>query len=127
MVVPCEEAKNGQIGLMVDSGADTSLVKLSSLTTDTILDGTEKMYLSGAFGGEATTEGAAPIQHSDEAGLKFHHHAVPTDMGLPGDGLLGRDILWDRTITDAIDKKLIFKENGQHIASLPLVPANGAN
>lgn len=127
IVVPSDEATKGHLVLLVDSGADTSLVKLRSLAPEVGLDGTERKWLSGPFGGDATTEGAVEIEYREQPNLAFRMHVVSADMGLPADGLVGRDTLWNRSIIDTTQKKLTFVEEGNHVASFPLVRANGGS
>lgn len=108
--LPYAGARNGSVILMVDTGADTSLLKNSSLKKGINMDEAVVKNLSGAFGGFTRTKGVVDISHS---GLKFEMHCVEKGGCLPGDGLLGRDNLWGRSIIDTINLEMTIDMDGE--------------
>jgi len=125
--LPCPQASLGKLTLLVDSGADTTLIKPESLLTPLTLNKKDKKFLSGAFGGNTSTLGTIVITPTHIPELKFKMHVVPEGSRLPADGLLGRDELWNRSITDTISKTLTFFEGTKTIATLPLTTADAAS
>jgi len=117
--LPCQQAQNGRFTLMVDSGSDTSLLRRESIKKDVELNKQDTKWLVGAFGGKSSTIGSLRVAHTTNENLKFKMHVVEKSR-LPADGVLGRDILWNYTFTDAVNKFLIFHYKGVHIASLPM-------
>jgi len=121
-----DQAKHGKFTLMVDSGADTSFLRAEAVKEDEISSVEEKKWLVGAFGGRSRTLESIQVIPKGAGNLQLEMHVVQPGSQLPADGVLGRDTIWDRTITDSIRKKLIFEEDEVRIAALPLVDAAGA-
>jgi len=117
---PCKQAKQVVFTLLVDSGSDTSLLRIESIDEKQKINRSDTKFLRGAFGGYSNTAGSLTIQHKGIQELKFKMHAVHVGSSLPADGVLGRDILWNVSITDAINKQLIIALNENERAALPL-------
>lgn len=113
--IPCREARNGKLILLVDSGADATFVKLSSIKENIEINGYEKRSFSGAFGGAIVTLGKINIVHGVNKKLKFSTHIVSTEVGIPADGILGRDNLWGRSIINAVEKEILFMDEEKEL------------
>ena len=122
--VPCAQAKLGYLVLLVDTGADTSLVKAGSLAMGVKRDETVVKNLRGAFGGCSRTMGLVEVVHLDTE-LAFTMHCVDQGDSLPGDGILGRDNLWGRAVADTVNLVLKLYSNGGEW-SMPLISFNEA-
>lgn len=120
--IPCAQAKSGCVVLLVDSGADTSLVKYGSLTEGVEIDKMVVKNLRGAFGGFSRTTGCVELGHTEHTDLVFKMHCIEEEGdNLPGDGILGRDNLWGRSVMDTVALLLkIYSVGGEW--GLPLIP-----
>ena len=104
----CPQAKNGSVLLLIDTGADYSLIKRNSLKGDISLDTKIIKDLRGAFGGFTRTEGSVKMVHTEGSEIELDMHCVGNAECLPADGILGRDNLWNRSIVDTRNSTLKF-------------------
>ena len=121
----CMEAKGGALTLLVDSGAEVSLVKRSALGEMTPVNGHDRQKLVGAFGGEAYTLGSTFLAYSESnvaqnAPVGFKMQVVPDNSLTQWDGILGRDNLWGRAIIDSVKRQLILVHSGQKEIVIPM-------
>ena len=105
--------------LLVDTGADSSLIKKSSLREDVILETSNVKELRGAFGGFSKTEGMVELRDSERGKIAFKMHCISNENCLPSDGIIGRDNLWGRSMIDSRKNTLtIYTELGDHVMKL---------
>lgn len=118
----CPQARRGSIVLLIDTGADYSLIKKNSLKADVDIDQNIIKGLRGAFGGYTQSEGVAKLVHSEGSGLEFEMHCVSSKECIPADGILGRDNLWGRSfvITDGKTLKISTGKNEVTFEMKPL-------
>lgn len=119
---PCREAVNKSLSLLVDTGADSTLVKAEALAPNVQIDESNQKSLTGAFGGNIISKGTITARHASMGNFSLQMHVVPEGTKLPADGLLGRDIMWNRSVTDAIKKTIKFFKDKKEMISLPLIP-----
>ncbi|GBP02073.1 hypothetical protein EVAR_102528_1 [Eumeta japonica] len=62
--------------------------------------------LTGAFGGRASTLGTTEIRIADKMQPSWVFHIVSQEIKIQGDGILGRDNMWNKCIINTIDKTL---------------------
>lgn len=126
--IPSDNAGNGHFTLLIDSGADSSLIRADRVKNITEINTDIKHQVTGIFGGQSQTLGLVKITHKYQPRLKFDMHLFRDDKYLSVDGVLGRDLMWNRTICDSIRKFITFFEHGnlrEKIATLPLVLPHG--
>lgn len=125
--VPCEEAINKKLVLLVDTGADSSLVKYSALSKGVNLDKRDLKNLGGAFGGYTRTQGSIRVGHIGLKGISFRLHVVKSDTGLPADGILGRDSIWGKTVINTCKQELVFIDDSEkEVLKFKLGPLKGS-
>ena len=120
--IPYEHAKDKKLVLLVDSGAEVSLVKKSTMTTNIKLNTNERKNMGGAFGGYERTRGSIKMSHEILSGVSFKFHVVGDNTELPADGVLGRDNMWGKAIVNSCTQELVFMDElKREIFKLPMV------
>ena len=120
--IPYEHAKDKKLVLLVDSGAEVSLVKKSTMTTNIKLNTNERKNMEGAFGGYERTQGSIKMSHEILSGVSFKFHVVGDNTELPADGVLGRDNMWGKAIVNSCTQELVFMDElKREIFKLPMV------
>ena len=126
--IPIEDSKNGKIILLVDSEADSSLVKKSALRPETKIKDMFQKNLKGAFGGYTKTLGEITVTHEELNGITFNFHVVGDATTLPADGVLGRDNIWNSTVINYRRRELVFYgANNCKILKCPLISLESIN
>jgi hypothetical protein len=136
--------KSGKLKFLIDTGAEISIVKDTSMNPGIIYESTKKIYLKGISDVILKTEGTTTLKLLTSTHETTHvFHTVGSDFGCHYDGILGQDF-WkkykatinysDRTITmsDVVLKfdnktnetknetyKLILKPRTESIVRLP--------
>lgn len=78
----------------MDTGADISLIKLSCLSDDTLVDDNNKIKLQGISDRTIETIGRTVLTlHFGNFIKECFFHVVPEDFVLRADGVIGRDLL----------------------------------
>ena len=126
--IPCSEATNGKLVLLVDSGADASLIKRSILLPEVRVNDKITKSLRGAFGGYTRTLGEVRIEEESLNGVKLVFHTVGNGTEIPADGILGRDNIWNSSVINARERELVFFDQGnREILKLPLMSVENIN
>lgn len=87
--------------LLIDTGAEMSLIQKKSVDPRTPIDSTDVVQLQGAWGGQEQSMGAVIANlgcGSEKLGCKFQ--VIPDSDTISMDGLLGRDALTNRALLD---------------------------
>lgn len=118
ITIKSESAKGENFQILMDTGAECSLIKLLSLKGDVWVNKREKVRISGTCEGKYTTLGTTIINLQISEGMikpaKFN--VVGEEINIPGDGILGMDFISNRMILDGINNKIYFKgENDEEI------------
>lgn len=110
--IPTEVVKMGKLRVLVDTGADISIIKKSSLKTlENVYPG-EIRGIGGVLGGHMKTLGTVEIPIGAVNKIQTKWHVMDDIEHIPADGIIGRDILWNRSIINTLDKTLeIFDGN----------------
>ncbi|GBP04324.1 hypothetical protein EVAR_68156_1 [Eumeta japonica] len=104
--------QSGKLVLLVDTGADSSLVKEEAVEVFNTQYKKEVRKLDGAFGGSTSTLGTVDISAGNREQLQWKFHVVARGSGIPGDGILGRDNIWGSSDIDSRAKLLkVFDRN----------------
>ncbi|GBP17161.1 hypothetical protein EVAR_70444_1 [Eumeta japonica] len=106
ITLPCQQARKGKLVLLVDTGADFSIVKEESMKNFPNQNRIRTSILTGAFGGRASTLGTTEIRIADKMQPSWVFHIVSQEIKIQGDGILGRDNMWNKCIINTIDKTL---------------------
>lgn len=123
ITIPCLEAKEGKLVLLVDSGADSSIVKEEALEVFPRGNRRETKNLAGAFGGSVTTLCAVEINVGGRRHLPWVFHVVARGSGVPGDGILGRDNIWGKSVINSIEGTLKIWDNDRWVRTFSLQTA----
>lgn len=105
----CDIATSGQLRLLIDTGAGTSLVNSDRIQSQTPVNQEERVTLKGVFGQEKATRGTvrAKLLYQGESHLcKFQ--LLEETMSVEVDGILGMDFLAGRATIDCIRGKITF-------------------
>lgn len=97
-----------KICALIDSGAQTSLIKINRLKSRTYIDTTQKCKFSGITKGYITSVGVVSAKiFLNDHNINFNLHVVEEDFPLPADAILGNDFLNQyKCIIDFNEKKL---------------------
>lgn len=112
---------NKLLTLIVDTGADISLLKISSLCQANPLNSNEIITLSGIGQGTVKSVGSILLDLRVENILITHKfHTVHDDFSIPSDGIIGMDFLKEfNCILDFMQNKdllILRPRNFQHFA-----------
>lgn len=130
MICQCPQTITPTIKLLVDSGADVSFIKISSLKDEILVSEPLEQNLSGITGHSlhslGTTTLSLQIGHEVRA---TEFQIAPSSFPVPYDGILGKPfIIGLETIVNYKTKQLILTDNPSNlnIAEQPesLVPSN---
>ena len=113
--IHCPQAKSGSVVLMIDTGADSSLIKKESLNESVIVNTSLARDLRGAFGGYTRTEGLVSLTECNGLQIVLDMHSLAKGDCLPGDGVLGRDNLWGKSIIDSRKNTLTIFTNKNEV------------
>lgn len=124
VIVKLEEAKNGFNKFMLDTGAEISIIKINCLKNPNKINVNDKRIIAGISGtvnctlGSITSKWITP-ELDKEISLKFH--VVGNETNIPTNGIIGRDILWNTSVIDTINKiwLIINKENNTLQGTIP--------
>lgn len=107
--IPLDVMKKDKVRVLVDTGADISLIKLNSLKDGIDIDKSELRVISGVYEGDGTTIGTiqTTLKINDEQ-LLIKLHVVDNTFSIPADGIIGRDLLWGNTIINTKQKLIKF-------------------
>lgn len=101
---------NNGCSLLVDTQADISVIRYSSLRNGSFIDGTQTIRIKGVT--EQIIQSIGIIDatiHIDEISIAHVFHVVPDEFGIPSDGILGKDFLKiHRCVLDYEDMTLSF-------------------
>lgn len=79
---------------LVDSQADISVIKLSSLTNDFYYDTSEIIRIKGVTNGTISSLGTVMVDlHIENTTIEHKFHLVPDEMAIPTDGIIGKDFI----------------------------------
>lgn len=80
--------------MLLDTGADVSLIKLHCLADDTLIDDSVRIDLQGIHETPVTTIGQTTLTlELGKSSYEFVFHVVPKDFTLRTDGVIGRNLL----------------------------------
>lgn len=80
--------------MLLDTGADVSLIKLHCLKDETLIDDTVKLNLQGIHNKTITTIGQTTLTLRFQNLVKeFKFHVVPEEFRIRTDGVIGRNLL----------------------------------
>lgn len=108
--------------LLVDTGADISLIKQDDGFSNLINTHAKQSY-EGVSKGVINTLGTIKGKFvlPQQKFLNVELNVVGQNNLIPGDGIIGRDILWNNSIIDSMSKQVIFKINEHCNVNIPLV------
>lgn len=111
------------VTVLVDTGADVSLLKEGNILNRNRIIKTGIRTIGGAFNGSSRTLGSFNACWRIKESVITTEWQVVNDLNnIPVDGILGRDILWNKSIIDTRKKTLsLLSSNGALIEKLPLI------
>lgn len=111
------------VTVLVDSGADVSLLKYDNICKVDMINKTCARTKGGAFNGASRTLGEFNTNWKVKKINISTSWQVVNDMNnIPFDGILDRDILWQRSIINTWEKTLaILNSNGKILQIFPLI------
>lgn len=110
------------VTILVDSGADVSLLKIDNINDLDSINRLGIRTIGGAFNGSSKTLGIFTTSWMiNKNPIKTSWQVIDNRNDIPVDGILGRDILWNRTKIDAIEKEIHVFNEGVFLITFPLV------
>lgn len=112
--------------MLVDSGAEVSLLKIDCIQDHHSIDQSRTITLGGACNGIINSMGVLhTFWQLQNENVKTEWQVVSGQNKIPEDGIIGRDNLWNRTNLDAMQKELkIFTMQGEFLESVPMLNPN---
>ncbi|GBO98453.1 hypothetical protein EVAR_91978_1 [Eumeta japonica] len=84
ITLPCQQARKGKLVLLVDTGADFSIVKEESMKNFLNQNRIRTSILTGAFGGRASTLGTTEIRIADKMQPSWVFYIVSQEIKIQG-------------------------------------------
>lgn len=115
--VACSDSNSDKSTFLIDSQADISLIKQSTIANSAIIDSSTQIKIKGVTQGIVNSIGT--IESSiliDNTKIHQRFHVVPSNFSIPTNGILGKDFLRkykcklcysDMTISLLVDSKHI--------------------
>lgn len=107
---------------LVDTQADISIIKESSLNDDIFIDETEKIRIRGITKDAMDSIGITYADiFFDDILLEHKLHIVPNSFNIPCDGIIGKDFIKNYKCKIDYDANTITFTVGNHLITLPLL------
>lgn len=85
---------NGQRIFLIDTQADISVIKESALNYDTSINSGDTITIKGVTSSKTESLGTTETTIIlDEVDIPHTFHVVPSDFGIPSDGIIGKDFI----------------------------------
>lgn len=116
--LPLDIIINGKANMLIDTGAEVSLIKREKLNPKIVINTGNKINITGVCG-TSHTLGSCPGKILVGKGIPCEFFVIENNDGLPGDGLIGNDILSQYTNIEGPSQQLVFPGDGLRIPIIP--------
>lgn len=116
--LPLDIAANGNAKMLIDTGAEVSLIKVVKLRHDVPINENDKVKITGVCG-TGYTEGSCRGHILVGKGIPCEFQVINENDGIPGDGLIGNNILSRYTNIEGPAHQLVFTDEGTTVQIFP--------